>query len=124
MSTRRASSRKRSNTNKDYPVSSSTTDGNILNHKRGQQHADGDTFKKLRLLENLRTKETKITCCDFGSDREHLFLNFFFCHECKQWENRDRGNKRLYREMKAYKCKVNHRSYVVPEKKNNQEVPI
>lgn len=88
-------------------------DGNILNHKRGLEQVE-DPLKKLRLLENLRTNNTVITCCDFGADRESLFPNHFFCHGCKDWENRNRENKRLHRGMKSYKCSVNHTNFTVP----------
>ena len=50
-------------------------DENILNYKRGGEKPD--KLKRLRQLERLRTSNTKITCCDFGVDRERIFPNHF-----------------------------------------------
>ena len=70
-----------------------------VNGKQGEEQ-NVDPMKKLRLLESLHTNDTKVTCCDFGPEREILLPNYFFCHPCKDWENRNRENKRLNREMK------------------------
>ena len=99
-------------------------DSNILNHKRASNSDEvKDSTKKLRLLESLRTSNTEITCSDFGCDREILFPNYFFCHECMNWDNQNHENKRLCCDMKSYKCKVNHTSFVTPTVKVQEGCP-
>ena len=68
---------KRSKTNEHTtPQQHFFTDGNIINHRRGENN-ETETYKKLRVLEALRTDDTKITCCNFGTDQENLFPEFF-----------------------------------------------
>ena len=83
-------------------------DGNILGHNRRSENPDPS--KKIKVLETLCALDTKITCCDFGPDRESLFPKHFFCHECKDWENRNHIQKLLHCGMKKYQCRVNHKS--------------
>ena len=76
MSSRR-SSQKQSKTNEHTtPQQQICTDGNIIDHRRGENN-ETETYKKLRVLEALRTNNTNITCCDFGTNQENLFPDFF-----------------------------------------------
>ena len=47
-----------------------------VNGKQGEEQ-NVDPMKKLRLLESLHTNDTKVTCCDFGPEREILFPDYF-----------------------------------------------
>ena len=89
-------------------------DGNILEYNRSNGRTD--KMKRLCQLEQLQSCDTKITCCDFGVDRETLFPQIFFCSRCKDWENRAKENKRLHRGMKKFTCTADHKSYITPSK--------
>ena len=93
----------------------------ILGHN--QRSENPDPSKKIKVLETLCTLCTKITCCYFGPDRESLFPEHCFCHECKDWENPNRMQKRLHRGMKKYQCRVNHQCILTPTIKPKKWCP-
>ena len=96
-------------------------DGNILGHNRRSENPDPS--KKIKVLETLCALCTKITCLDFGPDQKSLFPKHFFCHECKDWENCNRMQKRLHLGMKKYQCRVNHQSILTPTIKPKKRRP-
>ena len=92
-------------------------DSTIINHKRGEA---SNITKRLKLLEGLQTKTTEVTCCDFGPDRELSFPDHFFCHQCKDRENRNQENRKLNCGMKKYQCRAKHKDYITPNIPNKK----
>ena len=115
-STRRASRKRVISENENNLDNRQVDENNILSYKRRGEEKP-DPIKRLRQLEKLQTDDVKVTCCDFGIDREQLFPNNFFCSKCKDWENRAKENKPQHRGMKKFTCKADHTSFLSPSKK-------
>ena len=47
-------------------------------------------------------------CSHYGRNRHLKYPDYFFCHLCDKWDNRDPLNKRVKRTMAAYKCIAKH----------------
>ena len=56
-------------------------DRNILGYN--QRSENSDPSKKIKVLGTLCALDTKITCCDFGLDRESLFPKYFSAMSAK-----------------------------------------
>ena len=65
-----------------------------------------------------RGRRTKVTCRDFGPDRESKYPGFFFCHNCKMAEEALISVRRSKTDMllscKKYECKASHTSHFNP----------
>ena len=92
---------------------------NVLNYTRHNnvQEQSSRNTKKQRQLDKLKHHDDIVTCSSFGPNRYTKFPGYHFCTPCKHWDSRPMENKRLNRKMKAYKCEINHKSYVTPGKK-------
>ena len=98
---------------------------NMLNYAQRDdvQEQSSSNTKKQRQLDKLKHHDDIITCSSFGLDKYTKFPGYHFCTLCKHWDSRSMENKRLNRKMKAYKCEINHKSYVTPGKKNKEWCP-
>ena len=75
-STRRASRKRVISENENNLDNRQVDENNILYYKRRGEEKP-DPIKRLRQMEKLQTDDVKVTCCDFGIDREQLFPNNF-----------------------------------------------
>jgi hypothetical protein len=79
--------------------------------------------KKVRILPSppttriLRRKGTP-TCSNFGLNRNLLYPEYFFCHNCVQWDtNSLLGIKKSKFHPAHLPCTANHTSFVFPSTK-------
>jgi hypothetical protein len=79
--------------------------------------------KKVRRLPSpphtrvLRRKGTP-TCCNFGKDHQALYPEYFFCHNCAEWETHATVGVKFKASCPAFlPCTANHTSFIFPSTK-------
>ena len=124
----RRSSRRRGQLPNHDEIINTSTDNNIIHHKRydfqpatAQDAAD---ISRRRELENLKfASGIQPSCTDFGPQREHNYPGYLFCKGCKEWDDRPRENKRAKRSQNRYKCTAGHTSFLHPTTRSTDWMP-
>ena len=53
------------------------------------------------------------SCTNFRVDRKKLYLGFYFCQQCDNWDNCPIENTQFQQTNKRYKCRAGHTSFIV-----------
>ena len=106
--------------NKCDGINSEQVNVNVLNFSRHDAvQADNNHTKKHK----LKSSDDIITCSLFGPDRYTKYPGYHVCTLCKHWDACPMENKQLNCNMKAYRCEINHHSYVTPAEKHKEWRP-
>jgi hypothetical protein len=68
-------------------------------------------------VHSLRRTKEKPTCLLFGPDRESLYNGYFFCSNCKFYEDAISSggySKKLSRDSKRFRRTANHTDFLIP----------